>query len=166
LTTPLVWPPGDGPLPGTLDRLRNDIGESVTPQDFLGPEPLGRLDLSSTPGGSALDLRVYWAYQEWRWAAVVQNQSVGQSYYPGLDLELFEYPVKLARNSFLLTPRLAVWTQPQGGWGALGAFTVEFALKPSFWVWVKAKAKSPGWEANEAEPDPVGGLQAGFHWTP
>jgi hypothetical protein len=138
----------------------------VSPQDFAGSGPQGRVDLTQTPDGSSLDLRVFWSYQEWKWAALVQNQTSGGGYYPGVDLELFEYPLKVARNSFLVTPRMALWTEPEGSWGALGALTVEFALRPSFWVWVEAKVKTPGWEANDPGTDPAGGFRAGFHWTP
>jgi hypothetical protein len=120
----------------------------VSPQDFAGSGPQGRVDLTQTPDGSSLDLRVFWSYQEWKWAA------------------LFESPLKVARNSFLVTPRMALWTEPEGSWGALGALTVEFALRPSFWVWVEAKVKTPGWEANDPGTDPAGGFRAGFHWTP
>jgi len=189
------WNATHGALPGALDRVRQETGDEVTPLDFQGsggvdqamvwmgggawtPPSWLRTTLRShaTPRGTDLDLNLFFHWDEWKVVLGIRNQTsmtgyTVNGYFPGLNLEVYEYPLHLSRLPVLVTPRVSVWSQPMvptdliQAWGLLGSLTLEVPLQENLWVWLEGQGKSAGWVADNQALGPELMFKTGLHWS-
>jgi hypothetical protein len=189
------WGSRRGTLPGALDRVRQETGDEVTPLDFEGSGSVDEaiawmgggawttpswlrttLRSRATPSGTALDLNLFFHWDEWKIVVGIRNQTtvagyVVNGYFPGLNLELYEFPLYLSRQPMLISPRVSVWSQPQvpadsiQAWGVLGSLTLEVPLQDNLWLWLEGQGKSAGWVADNLAVGPELMFRTGLHWS-
>jgi hypothetical protein len=121
--------------------------------------PRGTLNASLghqlTPFGHALDARFWARAGRLKLLAVVHRFGNEAGSFPGMDLELVELPVRLLGKDLQLTPRVALWRQPQGqsfrtrAWrdGGLAGLRLRWLLGRRVSSWVEVEAKTAGWAA-------------------
>ena len=189
------WDSRHGLLPGTLDHVRQETGDEVTALDFVGSGGVDQaltwfgggawtmpswlrttLLTHPTPTGTDLDLNLFFHWDEWKIVVGLRNQTTlagytANGYYPGLNLELYEFPLYLSRQPVLISPRVSVWSQlPVAAdsiqaWGFLGSLTLEVPLQDNLWWWLEGRGKSAGWVAENQTVGPDLGFRTGLHWS-
>jgi len=188
---------GPGPsLPGTLDLVRAETGEELRPQDF----PSGRVESTllawpggswslppwlrtsvknkATPWGNDFEVNLFFHWDDWKVMVGLRNQAtfsgyIPTGYFPGMTVELYEFPLRLSHQAPLFTSRVSFWTQPttrslgfsQESWGALGSLTLEIPLEDNLWLWVEGRAKTPGWVADNLDVGTDLAVKTGLHWS-
>lgn len=142
---------------------------------FEAKSPFGRLPCSYnfslhhflTSFGYAVDCTAFFKQDVANVAFTLHNYANANKYYPGIELELLQYPL-LVKGTYALTfsPRISAWVQPlnQEFWtssyagGGLAAATVTFPVVRQFASFLEVEAKTAGWVAGNVHLDPsVGG---------
>lgn len=86
----------------------------------------------------------------------LMNQFNRDNYFPGVNVEVINYPVRFFGKAIMVTPRLSVWSQPEdqkfktskGKLGTLVAAKVNYPLGSRGWTtFVELEGKTPGWVA-------------------
>jgi hypothetical protein len=88
-----------------------------------------------------------------------QNQS---NHFPGIEAELFDFPVKMGNNNLYLTLRGMFWTQPSGQSftaskmqpGGLLSIRTHFPVHKTWYPYLELEQKSHGWVAGNVFLDP------------
>jgi len=187
----VTWEKFPRNVTGILERIRDDVGADVSLADFQGPGTLdsfwawigisgpttpawlkATVHSISTPFGNGLDLSFFLTSGDTQLAVSVLSQTNAKTYFPGLNFELYEYPVHVAGNLILVTPRVGAWAQPPGlladsgawKWGGLWSLSVEVPLDEGFGLWLEGSEKTEGWATGIDDPSSGWDLRTGFHW--
>ncbi len=188
---PVLWAKSPRSVTGILERLREEVGSDVSLWDFVGPGTLdsfwswigtsgpttpfwmkATVKSVSTSFGMSRNLNLFMTSGDARWAVSLLNQNNSRTYFPGLNLELYEYPFHLANNPILITPRLSLWAQPQGGltdssvwqWGGLWLISLEVPFNEEVGLWVEGLGKTEGWAQGVDDTSASWALRTGIHW--
>jgi hypothetical protein len=94
----------------------------------------------------------------------------GRRTFPGVDATLVDRPVTILGRAWQVSPRLAVWSQPErqrfddeeGQLGGLAAVRVRTALTARIGAFVDVEAKSAGWVAGTPYLDRNASLRLGL----
>jgi len=181
----------------TIDFVRRETGDDLSPLDFedsQSPNPffswVGEDSLSlpswlhasvksfTTPSGSDVDVNLYFHWDDWKVLLAFRNQTtmngpIPTGYYPGVTLELYEYPISLSRQPVLVSPRMSLWSQPTDrslgfqneSIGVLGSLTVEVPLSDNLWLWLEGRGKSEGWVGDNQVIESALDMKTGLHWS-
>ena len=79
----------------------------------------------------------------------------GRAVFPGVEGELLDAPMTVGGRSVSVSPRIALWLQPEGqrfqtsraDAGGLAGVRVRSALSPRLSVFAELEAKTAGWVA-------------------
>jgi hypothetical protein len=90
--------------------------------------------------------------------AIAQRFTNHERSFPGMRLELVEFPLSLGSHQLLVSPRIGGWAQPRdqkfrtrdAQLGGLTGLRVESAGKPRLHVYADVEVKSAGWVAGRA----------------
>ena len=82
--------------------------------------------------------------------------------FPGVDLQLLDRKMRIRGRDLVVTPRLALWSQPDdqqfrtsdGKVGALAGLRVDLPMRGRYGTYVAVDAKSAGWVAGNEHLDP------------
>ena len=151
----LEWDRVAGSLPSSLDYVRQEVGGRVGPLDFPSQGLRTSWLPSMGPRGGVLDLSLFFHWDDWKVAVDVHNQASAAGYFPGLNVELYEYPLFVSRRPLLISPRLGFWTEPVS-WGVVGSLALEIPLDDNLWLWLEGGVRS-------ARDYP--GVRTGLHWS-
>lgn len=181
----------------TIDLVRQEAGEDLRPADFDAPNGYdvalsfltdqtwalpswlrATVKNFSTPSGSDLDINLFFHWDQWKIMVGIRNQTVVNGaflagYFPGMTMELYEFPIYLSRQPILFTSRLGLWSQPTDRTlgvpgeplGVLGALTVEVPLTENLWLWLEGRGKSEGWVGDNEALGSGLGFKTGLHWS-
>ena len=105
--------------------------------------------------------------------AAVHSYFNKQNYFPGLELEVVDYPLRLGEYTVSLSGSAHLWLQPQSqsfatGNGQFGAFASFKARFPVIWgigTFFEIDAKTAGWKAGNVYLDPAVQARAGLSLT-
>ena len=187
----MEWESFPRTLSGIMERLRAEVGFDVSPVDFQGPGSLDALwswsgikgpttprwmkatvTTATTPVGRSLDVNLFLVSGSAQVAVSFRNLTNERAWFPAVNLELFEYPVRIANNAILVSPRLAVWAQPPNQlpdstrwqWGGLWLVNLEIPLDEDFGLWAQGSAKTEGWAPGFQSSNQGWTLRTGIHW--
>jgi hypothetical protein len=81
--------------------------------------------------------------------------------FPGAEAEIVDRPMRLFGRDVLVTPRLAVWMQPEnqrfrdtrGKLGGLGALRIDVPMRNRFGSFMEVEAKTDGWSMGNVHLD-------------
>ena len=102
----------------------------------------------------------------------LMNQFNHDRYFLGVNVEVINYPVRFFGKDTMVTPRLSVWSQPEGQkfrtstgeLGALVAAKVAYPLSRSGWTtFVELEGKTQGWVAGNVFLDRNFSARTGFN---
>ena len=96
-----------------------------------------------------------------------------RAFFPGVDAELVDHRVGALGRTFAVSPRAAVWAQPEGQQfrtrasrtGALAALRVRTPLARRLGALAELEAKTAGWVAGTAQLDPAVNVRLGVSTT-
>jgi hypothetical protein len=181
-----AWESPSRTEPGILERLRADAGRGVQAEDFVGPgpfdaawkfltgsEPRGapwfraKVRQASPWQGDGLAVQFFLTWDESRFAVSLLSQAGSPLALSGVDVQLFEYPLKVADNVVLVSPEVGVWSSPDekgAPWGALWQLNLEVALDDHFGVWIDGRGKTDA-GVPQAGRTADWDLQTGVHWV-
>lgn len=123
-----------------------------------------------TSFGFTVDLNLFLRQTPWNILFIAHNYLNDSRYFPGVDLELLRYPVKILNRDFLVSPRTALWLQPKdqrfftdaASLGGLARLKLEWMLAGALLPYVELEAKSEGWVAGNAYLDPSFSAKVGI----
>lgn len=104
-----------------------------------------------TSFGYAIDANVFLATRAHDLFVTLHRYSNDVKSFPGAEAELVDEPLTLAGHALRITPRVAVWQQPDGfrdasgSLGALGALRVDVPMRGRYGAFFDVEAKSAGW---------------------
>jgi hypothetical protein len=115
-----------------------------------------------TSFGHSIDLNIFLKEGTTNLLVAAHRYSNGARSFPGLDAQLLSVPVTVAGRSFEVSPRLALWMQPEGQdfrttsstAGALGSVRVRPATSARISTFVEIEGKTEGWVAGNVSLDP------------
>jgi hypothetical protein len=138
---------------------------SFTLKEFEnGEKLLGNANLKYYPTsfGSTINLNMFIKKSEVNLFVSVLNQMNYKSYFPGLDVQLSDYPVKVFDKQIYLGGRAMAWLQPQdqnfktdkAQFGALGSISLSVPVNDILRVNGEVEAKTAGWVAGNMFLEP------------
>ena len=151
----LGWVRVPGSLPSTLDLVRREVGSDVSPLDFQTPGLRTEFLPSFSSSGSQLDVNLFFHGDDLQVAVDVHNQASAAGYFPGMAVELYEYPLFLSQRPLLVSPRFGFWTDP-ASWGLVGSLALEIPLEDDLWLWVEGGVRGATDKAS---------VRTGLHWS-
>ncbi|PRX24080.1 hypothetical protein BX659_12543 [Orenia metallireducens] len=142
-------------------RLNENLAFNVNVRHYL------------TSFGSSVNLNFYLKKDDLKLFMSLLNQSNYKNYFPGIDLQLIDYPITFKDKKIKLTPRLMLWSQPkdqkfktsQGEFGALLSVKLSTVINDK-WGWnLKVAGKTDGWVASNVYLDQNISLQTGLTYS-
>ena len=108
-----------------------------------------------TSFGHTIDVNVFVRQDLVNLFAVLHWYENGERAFPGLEAELIDYPVTLGARRLELSPRVALWLQPEDQLfrsrgaepGGLVAVRVRYPTARRFGVFADVEGKTAGWVA-------------------
>lgn len=100
----------------------------------------------------------------------LQNQFNDDHYFPGLDMEIINYPYRILGREVAVTPRLSVWLQPEdqnfrtskSELGGLVSVKTSAPLKEGWSTWFELEGKTKGWVAGNVYLDDAVSTRVGM----
>lgn len=144
----------------------------VTVTSLLNSRPL-RFNIRAghvlTSFGHTVDANVFLKQDRINLFLVLHSYENGERRFPGVDARLLNYPVVLGKQQLEISPRLALWMQPEdqrfrtsaASAGGLAALRVHRSVAGRFGSWVEVEAKTAGWVAGNVHLDPNVSLRLG-----
>jgi hypothetical protein len=91
----------------------------------------------------------------------LQNQFNDDHYFPGVDMEMINYPYRIFGKEIAVTPRLSVWSQPKdqnfrtskSELGGLVSLKTSAPLKKGWSTYLELEGKTKGWVAGNVYLD-------------
>ncbi|MFN2563668.1 MAG: hypothetical protein ABR499_01485 [Gemmatimonadaceae bacterium] len=122
-----------------------------------------------TSFGHAIDVNVFLRQDDVNLFAVLHWYENGERVFPGLEAELLDYPVRVGVRQLAVSPRVAVWLQPEdqlfrsrgGEAGGLVAVRVRYPTARRFGVFAEVEGKTAGWVAGNVNLDANVALRLG-----
>ena len=119
-----------------------------------------------TSFGYVIDANVFARRGEQKLFVTLHDYVNGERSFPGIDAELIEYRFR----SLLLTPRVALWLQPDnqrfrdrnGALGGLLAMRIDAPMMRRVGSFVEVEAKSAGWVAGNVHLDRAAAVRFGL----
>jgi hypothetical protein len=132
-----------------------------------------RLSHDLTPFGYDAGGVVWYKQGDWRWAFHLHTYTNDALTLPGLEAELVDWPWSWGALSLELTPRLALWLQPEAqGFradtpipGGLLSLQAAFPLGQGLRAWVEAEGKTQGWVQGVEPLDAALSARLGAEWA-
>ena len=106
-----------------------------------------------TSFGYAIDANVFLRANAHNLLVTLHRYSNDAKHFPGAEAELVDEPMSFRGHALRVTPRLAVWQQPErfrdtsGSFGGLGGVRVDVPMRGRYGSFVEVEAKSAGWVA-------------------
>ena len=108
-----------------------------------------------TSFGHTIDLNLFAKKGDMNLFVVGRRYSNGARSFPGIDAQMLNAPVTIAGRGFEISPRLAMWMQPEdqafrttsAQAGALGSIKIRPASSSLVTTFVELEAKTAGWVA-------------------
>lgn len=122
-----------------------------------------------TSFGHTVDANIFLKQNAINLFLVLHSYANGARRFPGVDAQLLDLPVTIGGKQLALSPRAAVWLQPQdqqfrttsGAAGGLAAIRVDYPLAARFGSYVELEGKTAGWVAGNVHLDPNLSLRLG-----
>jgi hypothetical protein len=100
----------------------------------------------------------------------LQNQFNDDHYFPGVDMEIINYPCRILGKDVAVTPRFSVWLQPEGQnfrtskseQGGLVSVKTSTPLKNGWSTYLELEGKTKGWVAGNVYLDDNVSARTGF----
>jgi hypothetical protein len=123
-----------------------------------------------TPFGYVVDLNLFLRPEGGNLFVVLRGYVNAGRRFPGVEAEMLKHPLQLGGHRLLLSPRVAVWLQPESlGFrtneaapGGLAEIRVDYGSVGRFAPFVSVAAKSAGWVAGEVRLDAARRVQMGL----
>ena len=114
-----------------------------------------------TSFGHTVDTNVFLKQDRLNLLLVLHRYENGERRFSGADAQVLNYPVTIAGEELEISPRLALWQQPQGqsfrtteaAMGGLAAVRVHRPLTGRFGSWAELEVKTGGWVAGRVALD-------------
>jgi pimeloyl-ACP methyl ester carboxylesterase len=114
-----------------------------------------------TSFGSTVDANIFLAQGDVKLFVVLHSYANGQRRLPGIDAELVDYPITFLGKRLLVSPRAAVWLQPDRQRfdsdvaipGGLAVLKVHGRGPGRFGGYVEVEGKTAGWVAGHVDLD-------------
>jgi hypothetical protein len=114
-----------------------------------------------TSFGYTIDANVFLRDGDRKLFLVLHDYANGERNFPGLDAEWLDQRVTIANRTFIASPRVALWLQPEhqrfrdsdGAFGGLAGVRVTAPLRGRFGSFVDVETKSAGWVAGNVHLD-------------
>jgi hypothetical protein len=123
-----------------------------------------------TSFGTATGLHLFYQQDKTNLVLTYCSHIAQHKYWPGVSVELVQYPVRTAGKTLEVSASASAWLQPcgqrfastkaQGGGGI--ALSVAYPLSRCLAGYIECDAKSEGWVAGNAYLDPVFQTRAGM----
>ncbi len=105
-------------------------------------------------------------------AIALLSQQNRVAWFPGLDVRMVSWPVRLCGVRLGLSPRLALWTQPSGqGFetskpqpGGLASLRIDWPATEGLRAFAEIEAKTSGWVAANVSLDPALSVRLGMRY--
>ncbi|MBI4538917.1 MAG: hypothetical protein HY704_05325 [Gemmatimonadetes bacterium] len=112
-----------------------------------------------TSFGYTLDANVFLRQGRVNLFVVLHGYANGARRFPGIDAALLEYPVTIGGRSLALSPRAALWLQPEqqrfrstrAVAGGLAALRVDHPLSQRLGSFIEVEGKTAGWVAGTVD---------------
>ena len=122
-----------------------------------------------TSFGNAIDANLFLRSGDRNLFVVVHRYANGERSFPGVEAQLVDLPVRVRGRDVTISPRLALWTQPENQLfrdrdaraGGLAALRVDFARRGRFGTFVELETKTGGWVAGNVHLDANTSLRLG-----
>ena len=122
-----------------------------------------------TPFGNAVDANLMVRQGTLNLSLALRGYSNGERTFPGVEAEVLDYPVTVRGNRLTVSPRVALWVQPegqrfraaQGSAGGLAALKVHRPLAGRFGTYAELEGKTAGWVAGNPSLDAGVSLRVG-----
>jgi hypothetical protein len=106
-----------------------------------------------TPFGHAVDGNLLLRQGALNLSVAFRGYANGERSFPGIEAEVLDFPVRVRGSRLTVSPRLALWMQPEGQRfratrgvpGALAALKVHRPLSSRFGTYAELEGKSAGW---------------------
>lgn len=108
-----------------------------------------------TPFGNDLSLHFLLQWQKTNLVCAWHQASNKNRSFPGIEIQLFDYPVAAGKSCFLLSPKIITGLQPQQqlflsdkpDFFVFGSLRVDYLLNNRILPWFECSLKTPGWIA-------------------
>lgn len=123
-----------------------------------------------TSFGFTVDLNLFFQQNNVNLFFSYHNYFNYKNYFPGFDIELLDYPLKLGNYQFNLTTEISLWLQPENQEfttsksqpGIFGSIKLEFPIPDHFGIIIEADGKTAGWKAGNVYLDSVFEIRTGI----
>jgi hypothetical protein len=123
-----------------------------------------------TSFGRTVDTNVFVARGHLNLLTTVHSYANGERSFAGVDATLIDYPLVIRGRTLTITPRVALWQQPEGQLfrstngdvGGLVAVKIQHTRGPRFGAFAELQAKSAGWVAGVESLDRNVSLRVGL----
>jgi hypothetical protein len=114
-----------------------------------------------TPFGRTIDTNVFLARGSVKMLLTAHAYANGERSFPGIEAALVDYPVRVHGHTVNVSPRIALWQQPEGqlfratdgATGGLFAVKVQRPGKGRLGAFAEVEAKTAGWVAGSVALD-------------
>jgi hypothetical protein len=116
-----------------------------------------------TSFGTDFSVNAYLKKDRWNFAFAYHSYINYDHYFPAIEAEMLDYPVKLGKLDLLLSPRILIGVQPRGlefmtsDWQLfelIGA-RVDFVVSKHILPYADVSLRTPGWIAGEESVSPL-----------
>ncbi len=114
-----------------------------------------------TSFGYTVDANIFLKQEDLNLFVVLHSYANGARRFPGVDAQVLDLPVAIGGKQFMVSPRAAMWLQPQdqqfrptsGTVGGLAAIRVDHPLAARFGSYMELEGKTAGWVAGNVHLD-------------
>lgn len=123
-----------------------------------------------TSFGYAVDANVFLRSGERNLFVVLHRYTNGERNFPGIEAELIDFPTTFRGRTVLISPRFALWSQPEnqmfrdtsGAIGGAARLRIDLPRSERFGFFTEVESKTRGWLAGHVHLDANTSLRAGL----